>query len=242
MSIDRQFRNSVRDKYNSLTQIWGEGDEWHLLVHDEIAAAIDRLNEQYRFTHDLVVDIVSGGILQSIPHRTYIELDIALERLLGHKMAICADAHALPLPNGIADCVICVGPVINYCSLIETITEIGRITRTGGVVVLHVELSNSLEFLFTPHFRQDVALVTTFYRGTERIWVYSKQNVIRTLARAGFQIHDRRYFHIASALAYRVLKSPNAAARFKILDAALRRIPRIAELADSAIFICSKEA
>jgi hypothetical protein len=62
------------------------------------------------------------------------------------------------------------------------------------------------------------------------------------LTDAQFRIIDTRYFHIASALAYRLLKRPNVAAKLSGLDAVLAGIPRIGGIADSALFICEKSA
>jgi hypothetical protein len=60
------------------------------------------------------------------------------------------------------------------------------------------------------------------------------------LGNAQFRIVDSHYFHIASALAYRLLKKPNVAVKLSGLDAVLGAIPRIGGIADSALFICQK--
>jgi hypothetical protein len=240
VTIDPAFRESVRQKYNHIDQIWTDADHWHSRSRREIAEAVDRLNRMHPEPHELVIDIGAGGHAQRVPSRTYIQADIAAERLRGIDNAVCADAHHLPFADGAADCVMCVGAVGNYCSLTDLIAEIGRISAPHAMLVFHIELSNSFEFFMTPHYRADAAFITTFYQGEEHVWVYSDRNVRQILIGAGFKILDTRYFHIASALAYRLLKKPNVAAKLSGLDAILSGIPHIGGIADSALFICEK--
>ena len=237
------FRDAVRDRYNQIETIWDDADAWHQIVRRQIADAVRRLNRQHPGPHELVVDVGSGGEEQPIPHRGYIQLDLASDRLKGMRMAACADAHALPLRDGSADCLVCVGSVANYCSLIELTQEFGRTCADGGLLLFHVELSNSLEYLFRPEFRAMAALATTHYQGRpEQTWVYSHRNVRQALGSAGFDVLDARYFHIASALAHRLGLAPGRAARLTKLDALLGRLPGIASVSDSAIFTCVRRA
>jgi len=242
VTIDPAFRNSVRQKYNQIDQIWTDVDHWHARSRREIAEAVDRLNRLHPEPHRLVIDIGAGGHPQRVPSRTYVQADIAVEKLRGVERSVCADAHHLPFADGVADCVMCVGAVGNYCSLADLIPEMSRIAAPGAMLVFHIELSNSFEFFLTPHYRADAAFIKTFYQGEENLWVYSDRNVRQALTDAQFRIIDTRYFHIASALAYRVLKRPNVAAKLSGLDAVLAGIPKIGGIADSALFICEKSA
>ena len=166
-TIDPAFRESVRRKYNQLDQIWTDVDRWHARSRHEIFEAVDRLNRLHPEPHELVIDIGAGGHPQQVPARTYVQADIALEKLRGIPSSVCADAHHLPFADGAADCVMCVGAVVNYCSLTDIVAEINRIAAPGAMMVMHVELSNSFEFLMTPHYRADSAFIKTFYKGEE---------------------------------------------------------------------------
>jgi len=240
VTIDPAFRDSVRQKYNQIDEIWSDVDRWHARSRREIFEAVDRLNRLHPDPHDLVIDIGAGGHPQRVPSRSYIQADIALEKLRGVANSVCADAHRLPFASAAADCVMCVGAVVNYCSLTDIVPEISRISAPGAMLVMHIELSNSFEFFMTPHYRADAAFIKTFYQGEESLWVYSDSHVRQVLDDAQFRIVDSRYFHIASALAYRLLKKPNVAVKFSSLDAVLGAIPRIGGIADSALFICQK--
>ncbi len=240
VTIDPAFRDSVRQKYNQIDEIWSDVDRWHARSRREIFEAVERLNRLHPEPHELVIDIGAGGHPQRVPSRNYVQADIAAERLRGVRNSVCADAHHLPFADAAADCVMCVGAVVNYCSLTEIVAEISRIAAPGAMLVVHVELSNSFEFVLTPHYRADAAFIKTFYKGEESLWVYSDRHVRAVLADARFRIIDSRYFHIASALAYRLLKKPNVAVKLSGLDAVLGAIPRIGGIADSALFICQK--
>ena len=240
MTIDPAFRELVRRKYNQIDEIWSDVDHWHTRSRREIFDAVERLNRLHPEPHELVIDIGAGGQPQRVPSRTYMQADIAAELLRGTRNAVCADAHHLPFADGAADCVMCVGAVVNYCSLTDIVAEISRIAAPGAMLVMHIELSNSFEFFLTPHYRADAAFIKTFYKGEESIWVYSDRFARQVLADAQFQIIDTRYFHIASALAYRLCKKPNVAVKLSGLDAVLGSIPHIGGIADSALFICRK--
>jgi hypothetical protein len=240
VTIDPAFRDSVRQKYNQIDEIWSDVDRWHARSRREIFEAVDRLNRLHPEPHNLVIDIGAGGHPQRVPSRTYVQADIALEKLRGIRNSVCADAHCLPFATASADCIMCVGAVVNYCSLTHIVSEISRIAAHGAMLVMHIELSNSFEFFLTPHYRADAAFIKTFYQGEESLWVYSDRHVRQVLGDARFRIVDSRYFHIASALAYRLLKKPNVAVKLSGLDAVLGAIPRIGGIADSALFICQK--
>jgi hypothetical protein len=242
VTIDPAFRDSVRLKYNQLDQIWTDVDRWHARSRREIFDAVERLNRLHPEPHELVIDIGAGGHPQQVPSRTYIQADIAVEKLRGIRNSVCADAHHLPFATGAADCVMCVGAVVNYCSLTDIVAELSRISAPGAMMVMHIELSNSFEFFMTPHYRADAAFIKTFYQGEESLWVYSDSYARQVLSDANFSIVDTRYFHIASALAYRLLKKPNVAVKLSGLDAVLGSIPHIGGIADSALFICRKAA
>ena len=242
MSIDPVFRDSVRQKYNQIDEIWTDVDRWHARSRLEIFEAVERLNRLHPEPHELVIDIGAGGHPQRVPSRTYVQADIALEKLRGIKNSVCADAHHLPFADAAADCIMCVGAVVNYCSITDILAEISRIAAPGAMLVMHVELSNSFEFFMTPHYRADAAFIKTFYQGEESLWVYSDRYARQVLADSQFRIVDTRYFHIASALAYRLLKRPNVAAKLSGLDAVLAGIPKIGGIADSTLFICEKLA
>lgn len=241
--MDKQadYSGRVQAKYNAVADIYTDEDRWHAYMLARVKLSVERFSGMLN-NPDIVIDIGSGGIRQNVPCSRYIQVDFALDRLAGQSLAVCADAHKLPFADRCADAVICVGAVASYCSLVDLVFEMARVAAQGAPMLLHVELSNTSELLFSPKYRADAAFVNTFYKGDEQLWMYSRKNVLRSLRSAGFEIVADEYSHIASALAYRITKDPNFSARFSWLDRPLNLIPGVGEFADNAFFFCRKLA
>ncbi|MEJ0024968.1 MAG: methyltransferase domain-containing protein [Rhizomicrobium sp.] len=241
MERPADYSARVQAKYNAVADIYSDEDRWHAYMLTRVKRAIERFSALLN-NPDVVIDIGSGGIRQNVSCSRYIQVDFAFDRLVGQPLAVCADAHKLPLADGCADAVICVGAVASYCSLVELVIEMARVAAHGAPMLLHVELSNTFELLFSPKYRSDAAFVSTFYKGDEQLWMYSRKNVLRTLKAAGFEIVASDYSHIASALAYKITRNSNFSAKFSWLDRPLTLIPGIGEFADNGFFFCRKSA
>ncbi|SDR79506.1 hypothetical protein SAMN05444158_7542 [Bradyrhizobium canariense] len=245
MRTQPSYLQRIRKKYNEIGEVWDRSDRWHAWSKRQIDEEMFTISRQFSALNDgsrLVVDVGSGGYSYFDSRCGRVEVDIAEARLRQSTWPVCASAESLPLLPGVSDLTICVGPVINYCSLEEALNEFSLVTKNHGVLVLHVELSNSWEFLGSKAYRADAAFVTTFYKGAEQYWVYSNQFVQRMLAAYGFKIERTRYFHILSSLAYRVSRSPNFSAYFAIADVLFRNFWLAPQVADSAIFVCRRVA
>lgn len=237
------YLDRIRKKYNEIGDVWDKADRWHAWSRRQIEEEMRAVSEQFIARTDsrgLIVDVGSGGYSYFDSACLRVEVDIAEGRLRQSKWPVCASAESLPLLPGISDLTICVGPVVNYCSLEEALKELAAVTKDQGLLVLHVELSNSWEYLGSEAYRADAAFVTTFYKGTEQYWVYSNDFVQRMLVAYGFEIERTRYFHLLSSLVYRLSRSPNLSSYFAIADALARRLWMAPEVADSAIFVCRR--
>ncbi|HKO18831.1 MAG TPA: methyltransferase domain-containing protein, partial [Acidobacteriaceae bacterium] len=91
-----------------------------------------------------------------------------------HRMSnpVVGDLESLPFHDGTFEGVVCVGPVINYVSALEAISEMSRVLRQGGSLLLHFESSDSLEHLGTSRWRKRVAPLRTINNGKEDVvWI-----------------------------------------------------------------------
>jgi hypothetical protein len=240
---DAAYRDRVRAKYNALTAVWDDDDRWHAWSHRQIAIVLDKIRsglDQSRLPDPLVVDVGSGGDSYGILSDRRIDIDIAEKHLDGRGWKVCANAELLPLSSGIADLTICVGPVINYCSLEEALGELARVTKRRGLVVVHIELSNSWEFFGTDSYRSDAAFVTTFYKGAESLWVYSDAYIRRIAIANGLALERAHYFHLLSSFLYRLTRRPNFAAQAASADPLFQRLPGAQAIADSSIYVFRK--
>jgi hypothetical protein len=245
MRTQPAYLERIRKKYNEIGEVWDGADRWHAWSRRQIEEEMLAVSQQFVAHSDnsrLIVDVGSGGYSYFDSACFRVEVDIAEARLRRSKWPVCASAESLPFLSGISDLTICVGPVVNYCSLEEALNELAGVTKANGLLVLHVELSNSWEFFGSKAYRADAAFVTTFYKGAEQYWVYSNDFVQRMLTAYGFKIERTRYFHILSSLVYRLSRSPNLSSYFAVVDAFARRLWMASEIADSAIFVCRRAA
>lgn len=144
------YRERIRSKYNAITDIWGGADRWHAWTRHQIERSMRLTLRNYLpqiGADPLVIDVGSGGDSYGIDVTKRIDIDIAEHLLRTNGWSVCANGEALPIKSDLADLVVCVGPVINYCSFEETLSEMARVLRSQRFIVLHVELSNSWEFL-----------------------------------------------------------------------------------------------
>lgn len=239
------YRSRIRSQYNKIEEVWDPSDRWHAWMRRAIEREMKWLATGFKIDSSgssLVVDVGSGGEPYSLAGVRRIDVDIAESRLTRCKNGICANIENLPLKSKISDLTVCVGPVVNYCSLEEAVSELARVTKPGCRLVLHVELSNGSEYLGTNAYRADAAFVTTFYKGETTQWVYSDSYVRRVLSQNGLAIDRVRYFHMLSSFLLRLTRRPNFAARMAPLDFVLSRIPVVRGFADNAIFVCRRNS
>src|SRR5579862_6973691 len=122
LRTDRAYLTQIREKYRAGSRIWDPDDRWHSWSRRQIerelaivAHDFDKVKEETR----LVVDVGSGGEPYFKPKCRHLEIDLAEDRLRGDACSVCGNAEALPIASRSTDLIICVGPVINYCSLEE---------------------------------------------------------------------------------------------------------------------------
>lgn len=246
MPTDETYLAGVRKKYNGTAEIWDASDLWHAWSRRQIRTELDIVKNEFAGSGEVrsstVVDIGSAGYDYFGPGTDRIDVDVAEKTLRGRAKGVCCSAERLALASNIADLIVCVGPVLNYCSLEESLSEFARVTAPGARLVLHLELSNSWEFFGTSAWRKSVAFVKSFYQGEVSYWVYSDNFTKRILRINGFKIQRVRYFHYLSSLAYRITGAADLSSRLGHFDPFLSRLPWAGALADSAIYVCRREA
>jgi SAM-dependent methyltransferase len=227
--FDEQISASVRAHYADGSAIWDPRDQWNCRKRAEI----DRFCRRYGDLLSGAARVLNAGAGSSrydwIPN-TSVSLDKFPAQLVDMPNPVVGDLESLPFPEASFDVVICVGPVINYASAIESLSEMSRITKAGGSLLLHFESSGSLEHAMTPRWRADIALLRTLNNGQEdTLWIYSREFIWRNLKRFGFRVLTWRGFHIASAALLRTGISQSRAAPAQRLDPVLRPLQRFAD-------------
>lgn len=245
MATDPLYRSRVRSEYNNTSDVWDLSDRWHLWARRQIETEMSAIAIEFAAlpqTDGLVIDVGSAGNPYSLGNVQRIDVDIAERRLLGCSLPLCANIEALPIRPQVADLTVCVGSVLNYTSLEESLFQLHRVTKAGGSLIFQLELSNASEFIGSRAYGADAAFVSTFYRGEERLWVYSDSYVRRVLATTGLTIRRVRYFHILSSLLLRLTRRPALAARVAPLDRPWSTLKIAGRFADSGIYVCRRDS
>jgi SAM-dependent methyltransferase len=169
-----------------------------------------------------------------------INADLFYKQLTYMGLPVAADCEKLPFRNEAFDIVLCIGSVINYCSALEALIEISRVTKRNGYAMIHYESSNSLENIFTKRWRGNIIKLNTLNSKIEdHIWIYSNNYIESAVREIGFNVIERRGFHILSSLALRFGVPQATASRLAVLD---RIFGYDSNLSDDVIILCQKSA
>ena len=181
-----------------------------------------------KFIHDhlplgVCIDLGSGRYSYGV--RAF-RLD-ALITSFRDQRGVVGDLLRLPLLPESVDSVLCVGSVINYVPLAETLAEIRIALRRGGTLVLEYERVRRGAL---------IAPSVVSYGGIEHVlWRYSDSFVRAGLSQAGFRVLDRATFHIVT----RVLPVSAVSAQ---LDRVASRVPFMRAFGSNVILRAQRES
>lgn len=234
-----EIRDAAQERYASGSAVWSQSDKWNWIKRAGIESFCRSALEDLP-SDAAVLNAGAGSQLYDWMPDQAINLDRFAEQVRQLPNPVVAELEALPFEAAAFDLIVCVGPVLNYTSALEAISEMCRVLRPGGHLILHYESSDSAEHLLTRLWRRDVALLHTFNNGTpDKVWVYSHGFIHRALKRNGVHIERQSGFHIASAALLRLGFAPDIAAKGAKLDSLLRPL---AFLADDIILVGRKDA
>ena len=236
-------QKKVAEKYNHIEQIWNQDDKWHYKTNREISKFLRNISDKYKFHESCeIANIGSGGNAYCFDEARMLHIDIAKAKILNKKRFLEANVEKLPLVNECFDLVLCVGSVLNYCNVDEAISEISRITKPGGFLVLEYENSKSFEYIKTQHYCKSCTCVETFYNNNfEKLYVYSESHIDSLLIRKNWITLQKKRFHIISPLIYKLTKQANFAQRLMSLDWFFRKIPILKNNSANIIMFLQKQ-
>lgn len=232
------IRQSAEALYAEGQEIWDRKDQWNFHKRAGIEAFVVGHCLEVLDRSDLVLNAGSGGEPYSWLPQNTINSDLFLEQVRRLPKAVVSDVCSLPFPNATFDFSVCVGSVLNYAPLLESLSELARSLKIGGHLLIHFESSNSFEQWLSPNRNKSVVRITTINSGKiDKIWIYSPGFVAEALQSFGLEIRKMGSFHIASAFASRLGASQEKAAKLGRLD---RWLSFLASAADDQIILAEK--
>lgn len=224
-----------------MEDIWPATDAWHFFTRNAIYDTVRRWTSAFRKDGARILNIGSGGSDYDLVGINLIHGDLCTRNLSAGTSTVC-NAERLPFQDATFDAAICVGSVLNYCDAFVALSEMARVVKRAGTLILEFEKSDNIEYIFSKPFCANAMMVTTFYCGEkERVWVYNERYIKHLLSALGFEVRRRRAIHTLSSAMLRVLPS-QIAAKFGSWDRIVARLPWFNQFASNVILECEKNA
>ena len=236
---DKIESSEVANYYNRVKSVWPDSELWYQHTRDEIPRFI---NKHPFNVNDYVLNAGCGDKDYDIKGMVHY-VDIAESKIKDKPKHTVANIENLPFESNSFDGVICVGSVLNYCDAIAAISELSRVLRPKGRLILEFESSNSYEYLNTPAYSADAHIVMTTYQGEpHKIWVYSPQYIKNIIKQSALVICKEHFFHVFSELAFHCGESEEEAARFARFDSISTLVPFVKKHGCNLILLCEKKS
>lgn len=231
-------QDKIKAFYNSVPDVWGNNDPWHNHSQEIIALY---LKQQNFFENSVVLNAGSAGNTYAINCRKMFHVDIASEKIKHIENAFVASIENLPFHDNFFDNILCVGSVLNYCDAMTAISELSRVLKPNGNLVLEYESSWGFEYIGKDCYKNDACIITTEYIETIHTqWLYSPIYISQILKSSGLSIINKTPFHIADGLLSKFMNEQSAVRLTKI-DNLLKNCPYFKWHGNNIILHCIKE-
>lgn len=217
-------QDELKSFYNSVPDVWGNNDPWHDYSKEIIASYI---RQHKFFQNSVVLNAGSAGNTYKIDCKKMYHVDIADEKIKNIENAVVASIENLPFNDNFFDSILCVGSVLNYCDAMAAISELSRVLKANGNLILEYESSWGFEYIGKDCYKNDACIITTEYIETQHTqWLYSPTYISKILKSNSFFIVDQKPFHIADGLLSKFMNDQSAV-----------RLTRIDNLLEKSLFL-----
>lgn len=225
--------------YSSLEQVWPDNNKWYDYTHKVIVQFIEKELTSKLDKTSTILNAGSGGSVYNIPGTLY-HVDIAENLIKNLPRHYVASIENLPFDKNIFDSIICVGSVINYCSVLECITELIRTLKPGGYMVLEFERSSTAELWFKKDYGKRVTMQNYKYLNhIHTLWLYSEQYVRNVLSQNNIKVLKTKRFHNLSAFINRIFEDEEVSGKFCRYDILFNVFSKF--MAHNVILLCTKK-
>ena len=227
----------IKKYYDEADEIWPISDKWHKKTNTTIL----RYLKTIRWSPDsYVLNAGSGGSDYGLPYRFH-HVDISSNRMDDIPLFTRANIEHLPFDNATFDNCICVGSVLNYCDAVAALSELSRVLKTNGELVLEFENSWGYRYRGTKDYGVSASVVTIDFRNTAHTqWIYSDKYISSLCAQYGFAMISKKNFHILSSLVLSLSKDETRASRYFYLDNVTAFMPLLSRHGNNIIYRLKK--
>lgn len=228
----------IRSFYNSVSDVWAIDDPWHDYSKRVISSY---LSKQTFFDNTIVLNAGSAGNTYNIDCQKMYHIDIAEEKLKNIDNAFVASIEKTPFENNFFDIIVCVGSVLNYCDAFNSISELSRILKLKGYLVIEFESSCGFEYLGKECYKKGAEIITTEYiEKQHKQWLYSRKYIMRILRMYKLKIIEEYPFHIIDGLLSKKINENMSVDWSEKTDKLLRHMPYFKNHGNNIIFCCKK--
>lgn len=228
-----------KEIYSALEKVWPDHNRWYDHTHQIIIKFIEDNLISILNNDSLYLNAGSGGSTYNLPGNCY-HVDIAENLIKTLPNYYVASIEKLPFPNNTFDASICVGSVINYCSAIESLTELIRTLKPNGYLILEFERSNTAELWFTKDYGKQATMQKYEYLNhIHTLWLYAEKYIKEILNQHNMCIKKYKRFHNLSALSNRITHKEEMSGKFGKYDTFFTPISGF--MAHNVIMLCVKQ-
>ncbi len=230
--------NHIRDFYNNVKNVWNENDPWHEYSQKIISSYI---KDKLSFENTIVLNAGSAGNNYGIECQIMYHVDIADKKIKNIPNAFVASIENLPFQDNFFDNIVCVGSVLNYCDAMAALSELSRVLKPSGTLVLEYESSWGFEYIGKACYKKESCIITTEYiEKSHNQWLYSPDYILAILSTYDFIVTDQYPFHISDGLFCKFLND-KLAVQFTDIDKILRYLPFFKKHGNNIILCCNKK-
>ena len=229
---------TIRHFYNNVPSAWPDGDIWHVHSREQILKHLHKC--EFLFGSS-IINAGSGGSDYFLNYDYMLHVDIAEEKIKHHDDFLVSTIENLPIESSSFDNAICVGSVLNYCDPVSSISELWRVLKPGGRLILEYESSWGYEYLGKREYKKDAIVTSIEYLDAQHNqWLFSPQYIKGILAAHHFELEKEYKFHIVDGIVSKLLNERLSIAFSKTLDSVACKVPFVRNHANNIMYICRK--
>jgi len=231
--------NEIRQFYNDVESVWSEQDEWHMYSKKQILNFIGKCGF---LENTYILNAGSGGSDYNLKYKQMLHVDIAENKIKDKEHYLVSSIENLPVSTNSFDNVICVGSVINYCDPMCAVSELSRVLKHSGYLILEFESSWGFEYAKCSNiYKQDAVVAKIEYLGEHHNqWLFSPKYIKGILKIHKFSIIKEHKFHILSGMFSKSKNDTESVKSAERFDKFMRFIPYTGNRANNIIYLCKK--